>query len=83
MFYVYILRSKKIHDKTYIGYTTNLKERLKLHNLQMVKSTKPFVPWKIETYIGFSNKELAIKFEKYLKIGSGKAFLKKRLINEE
>ena len=32
MFYVYILRSINFPDKTYVGYTLNVHERLKTHN---------------------------------------------------
>ncbi len=32
MYYVYLLRSLANSKKTYIGYTTNLKDRLKKHN---------------------------------------------------
>jgi hypothetical protein len=34
----------------------------------------------IETYITFENDSLAESFEKYLKVGSGQAFLTKHLI---
>lgn len=80
MYYVYILKSQKDPSQTYIGYTENLKERIKTHNLKLVPHTKKFAPWKIETYVAFSDKHLALKFEKYLKVGSGKAFLNKRLL---
>ena len=81
MYYVYILRSIKSPAQTYIGYTTNLDKRLIDHNEgQGAKHTNKFKPWEIETYIAFSDRKLALKFEKYLKIGSGKAFLNKRLI---
>jgi len=76
-YYVYILRSKLRKDKTYIGYTTNLKERLKKHNEGGNKSTFSLRPWEVQTTIAFDDKEKAIKFEKYLKTGSGRAFLKR------
>ena len=39
MYYVYILKSKK-DENFYIGYTKNLKNRIKMHNQGKVKSTK-------------------------------------------
>ena len=36
-------------------------------------------PWRLKTYIAFSDEAQAIAFEKYLKSGSGRAFAKKRL----
>ena len=34
----------------------------------------------LETYVSFKNRDRAIAFEKYLKFGSGNAFLRKRLV---
>lgn len=81
VYYVYILKSQKDPTQTYIGYTEDLKQRFKAHNSGSVLHTKKFIPWKLETYTAFSDKYLALKFEKYLKVGSGKAFLNKRLTN--
>ena len=45
-FYVYILLSEK--DKMfYTGYTSNLEERIVLHNKGQVKSTKNRIPLKL------------------------------------
>lgn len=79
-YYVYILRSRAKEDKTYIGYTTNLKQRISRHNAGLVKSTRNYRPWTIETYITFGNRLLAIRFERYLKSASGIAFRRKRLV---
>lgn len=77
-YYVYFLRSSKDSSKFYIGYTTNLKERLKKHNSGGSHHTKKDKPWKLVTFVGFDSKEKAISFEKYVKVGSGNAFAKKR-----
>jgi putative endonuclease len=44
MNYVYINYSEKF-DKFYIGQTNDFESRLKLHNLGLVTSTKPYAPW--------------------------------------
>ena len=80
MYVVYILISLKDSKRYYIGLTQDLQKRLKEHNASEAGYSKRYVPWKVETYITFDNKNLAEKFEKYLKVGSGQAFLKKRLI---
>ena len=78
---VYILTSLKDNSKYYIGITENITKRLKEHNAgKSTTYSKAFLPWKIETYTAFSNRLLALKFEKYLKHGSGHAFLKKRFL---
>gem|GEM_PF-5261775 len=39
------------------------------------------MPLAVETYVSFTNRNKARLFEKYLKTGSRKAFLRKRLID--
>ncbi|MFT5387196.1 MAG: putative endonuclease [Lysobacterales bacterium] len=79
-YYVYILKSTHFLNKTYVGFTENLENRLKEHNQGEVGYTKQFKPWGIQTYIAFEDKDSATHFEKYLKSGSGQACLKKRLL---
>jgi predicted GIY-YIG superfamily endonuclease len=78
MHYVYLLRSLKDPTKTYVGYTTNLEERIQKHNAGGSIFTANFRPWKIVTSICFDNESKAAEFEKYLKGGSGYAFAQKR-----
>lgn len=78
--YVYILKSQKDSSRIYIGKTENVEERLKEHNRGESSYTKSFVPWKLQTFIWFENDQSADDFEKYLKSGSGFAFMKKRLL---
>jgi putative endonuclease len=77
--YVYIIRSVGRPEQRYFGITSNLRQRLSYHNQGQCKHTSKFCPWRVETYIGFSDNRQAVAFEKYLKTGSGKAFSKKRL----
>ncbi|MDA0376281.1 MAG: GIY-YIG nuclease family protein [bacterium] len=75
MFYIYVLQSQK-DQQLYVGYTTNLKQRLATHNKGSVTSTKSRRPWKIifaEIYI---NQNDALRREKYLKTTVGKRALK-------
>ena len=77
---VYILKSKKDSKRHYIGFTHDLENRLNKHNSSKSEYTKKFAPWEIETFITFKNELLAEKFERYLKSGSGYAFLNRHLI---
>lgn len=79
MFYVYLIRSIKNPNKTYVGFTNDLKERLKKHNEGASIFTYDDRPWKLITFIGFDEKSKAVEFEKYIKSGSGYAFAKRRL----
>ena len=76
-YYVYILQSINNPDKYYVGYTTNVKDRLIKHNEGGDKYTSKYKPWKIKNAISFNEKEKALAFEKYLKSHSGRAFTKK------
>ena len=78
MHYVYLLRSLKNPDKTYIGSTTDLIQRLETHNSGGSIHTKQDRPWKLVMYLAFESETKAREFEKYIKVGSGHAFAKKR-----
>lgn len=73
MHYVYILLCA--NTKPYIGCTENLKERFDRHQKGEVPATKNCLPVKLITYFAFLNKYTAFNFEKYLKSGSGRAFI--------
>ncbi len=75
MYYVYIL--KCTDDKPYIGCTNDLKDRIERHNKGHVPATQNRLPLKLVSYFAFSNKYTAFNFEKYLKSGSGRAFIEK------
>jgi len=78
MYYVYLFRSANFSDQTYIGFTADLKVRLKAHNAGESKHTAKYAPWELVSYHAFSDKRKAQEFEYYLKTGSGKAFAGKR-----
>ena len=75
--YVYVLVCND--GKPYTGCTDDLKDRIKRHAKGYVIATKNRLPIKLNAYFAFSDKYNAFKFEKYLKSGSGRAFLKRHL----
>jgi putative endonuclease len=77
--YVYVLQSERNPRHFYTGCTDDLRERLVRHNGGKVPHTAKWRPWRIKTYVAFSDKKRAAEFEHYLKSASGRAFLKKRL----
>ena len=77
MFYTYILRSESDTSIRYVGHTSDLKARLKEHNSGKCRHTCKQLPWTIDCYFAFSNKETSVSFEKYLKCGSGHSFAKR------
>jgi predicted GIY-YIG superfamily endonuclease len=77
MYYIYSLRCK---DGYYIGCTDNLKDRINRHQNGRVPATAKRLPIKLDFYFVINDKYKAFEFEKYLKSGSGRAFVKKHLL---
>ena len=78
MWFVYLI--KCADGMVYVGCTSDIEERIKRHNAGNVPSTSDRLPIVLITYIAFTDKYKAFEFEKYLKGGSGRAFLSKRLV---
>ena len=78
-FYVYILQSQADFLRFYTGLTDDLPKRLKIHNAGRVLHTAKWKPWRLKTYLGFSDRGRAAEFERYLKSASGRGFVKKHL----
>jgi predicted GIY-YIG superfamily endonuclease len=66
-----------VAEKFYIGFTTNLTNRIVKHNNGEVPHSSKYKPWKIKNTISFDNREKALAFERYLKSHSGRAFAKR------
>ena len=62
-------------DQHYTGHTQNLKQRLVDHNSGHVSHPSKIVPWVIRSATTFRDKDRGLAFERYLKTGSGRAFL--------
>jgi putative endonuclease len=78
-YYVYLLESETVPGRRYVGMSSDLKQRLQDHNSGKSDYTAKHKPWRLVTYVAFSNRSKAEEFERYLKSGSGHAFAKKRL----
>jgi putative endonuclease len=75
---VYIL---KCSDNThYVGCTSNLDDRLLRHARGEVHYTASRLPVRLKVFTVFDNKYDAYSYEKYLKSGSGRAVMNKRLL---
>jgi putative endonuclease len=79
MRYVYMLERESFAGQRYVGITADLKNRLAEHNARNSRHTAKYLPWKLVTYVAFSDTRKAETFERYLKSGSGHAFANKRL----
>jgi putative endonuclease len=75
MFIVYALYSR-VYDKIYIGFTSDIKNRLMAHNHPDNKGwTKSFQPWEIAYTEEFEIKSEAMNREKQLKSSKGRIFI--------
>jgi putative endonuclease len=77
-YYVYVLLSEK-DNQFYTGYTSNIHQRIICHDNGKVTSTRFRRPLKLIYWEGCLNMQDATRREKYLKSGSGKIYLRKRL----
>ena len=66
-FYIYILKSVKGKAVTYVGYTKNLKNRLKLHNEGKGAKFTRGRKWKLIYKEKFKTKTMAMSREHFIK----------------
>ena len=71
MFYVYVLRSLS-DSGFYIGFSTNLRARLRQHQDGESFATSHRGPWKLIYYEAYTEREDAEGREKFLKSGAGR-----------
>jgi len=71
MYYVYILQSL-IDKSLHIGFSADLRSRVKRHNSKQVVSTKDKTPWKLIYYEAYTGPQSAIQREKQIKSWSRK-----------
>ena len=71
--FIYVLRSGKDH-RSYVGVTSDVGERLATHNSGGSLYTAPYRPWRLVVSLEFPAEDTALRFEHYLKSGSGRAF---------
>ena len=67
MFYVYMLKSKSIKPVTYVGYTSNIKKRINLHNSGKGAKFTRGRKWVLIYKEKFKSKKEAISREYYIK----------------
>ena len=77
-YHVYILRCADGH--LYVGCTSDLDERVIRHSQGQVHYTRDKLPVTCIAAFGFIYKYKAFAFEKYLKTGSGRAFMGRHLV---
>ena len=77
-FYIYVLQSQKDLN-FYVGFTTDLEQRILTHSNGRVSSTKNRLPVKLVYWEGCLSQKDATDREKYLKTAWAKRYIKNRL----
>ena len=73
---VYILYSDRC-NKHYTGFTSDLESRLYSHNHAGKDWTAGYRPWRLIFSKQFDDKRKAMDYEKWLKTGAGRDFIRK------
>jgi putative endonuclease len=81
--FVYILRSESDRRRHYVGVASDVDERLTWHNGGPSGYTLNHRPWCVIVSMEFPDEGSAVRFEKYLKSGSGRAFTRRHLARAE
>ena len=80
MYYVYVILGQ--NNKIYVGYTSDLRERMRSHNAVENEYTKKFRPWGLVYYEAYFSLQDAKNRESKLKYrGRAKTLLKQRLFH--
>jgi putative endonuclease len=65
------------HLSSYVGVTSDVDQRLEWHNHGPSGDTVRHRPWSSVVVIDFLEEQDGVRFERYLKSGSGRAFTKR------
>ena len=74
---VYVLKNTELKPRYYVGLTADTSARLDDHNAGRCPHTARYRPWQLHVAIEFPDEQRAIRFERYLKSGSGREFAKR------
>lgn len=73
----YVLRSEIDPARHQVGATSDVQKRLAHHNAGESSHTSTYGPWHVVVTIEFETQDLALRFERYLKSWSGRAFARR------
>jgi predicted GIY-YIG superfamily endonuclease len=75
--FVYVLKNADPTPHFYVGLTADVNARVSDHNTGRCPHTASRRPWQHHVVIEFPDESRAIRFEQYLKSGSGRAFARR------
>jgi|WetSurMetagenome_2_1015567.scaffolds.fasta_scaffold83434_2 putative endonuclease len=80
--FVYIIRSGNHPARRYVGVTANPETRLNAHNAGQNRSTAQWRPWCVDVCVEFRTERVALRFERFLRSGAGRAFASRHFVDE-
>jgi predicted GIY-YIG superfamily endonuclease len=75
--FIYILESLSEPARHYTGLSSDVAARLAWHNAGLSTHTAKYRPWRLLVTMEFADTDMAVRFETYLKSGSGRAFARR------
>ena len=80
--YLYIIYSEQL-DKFYVGETSNVEQRISIHNSHEIKSayTKAASDWVLKLSFNCANRNEALYLERFIKRMKSKKFIEK-IVND-
>lgn len=69
--------------RDYVGITGNVPDKLEWHNAGPSGHTISHRPWSVVVSLEFADERTAIRFERYLKSGSGRAVARRHFARDE
>jgi putative endonuclease len=80
MFHVYVIVSERVRDRSTSAFHLVRPIRLTEHNVGENPSTADLAPWRFAAIFSFPSEGRARNFERYFKGGSGRAFLRRHVL---
>ena len=75
--FVYVVKNTDSDPNFYVGLTSDVQTRLADHNAGRCPHGAGRRPWQLHVVFEFPDEPRAIRFDRYLKSGSGRAFAKR------
>jgi predicted GIY-YIG superfamily endonuclease len=75
--FVYVLRNGDVPPHFYVGITSDVAWRVSAHNRGLCSHTARRRPWELRVVVAFRLEQTAVRFERYLKSASGRAFARR------
>ncbi len=81
--FVYALRNADQEPRFYVGLTSDVSARVDDHNAGRCPHTARYRPWQLHVVIEFTDEPRAVRFERYLKSGSGREFARRHFDRQD